>query len=871
MPSQFFGLNIAYTGLLANNAAMNTTANNIANVQTEGYSRQKTTQQAANALRVFQTYGCAGAGVETLAIERVRDEFYDGRYWDNNARVGEYGQKEYYMQQIENYFDDNGKNAGFKTVFDQFMITGMQELLKNPDDPTTKTQFMGYAAALTEYFNGVAGNLEKLQKDVNQEIKLKVDEINSLAGEIANLNKQINTIELSGSKANELRDRRTLLLDQLSEIVDVEVQEIPIKDTNNPDRVTGANRCIIRIAGGQTLVDGSEYNGLECVARQKHEKVNQTDIDGLYDVYWEDGQKFSLYNAAMGGALKGLVEMRDGNNGEGFTGTVTETGTDKDGNDIVTIQVGKAYLQDLNKCNLSNYGGIINLGNQEFYYDSWSYSVEFDENGKEVYSYTFTLSGDDKNPRRVTNDREGKAASVGASINYQGVPYYMSQMNEWVRTFAQKFNDIVTSGYDSNDEPGIKMFTGNMATDDAQYELPDGNRYDLYLQGYKLLQEAYAQAPETMVLEAAAKSIYEAALQSQAFQDDLTAAKNTKLTAKTEAKLKEKIDLAMSAPAIQTEIKTRAEALRAADTTLSQADAEKKAREAIEDEFRNGTGTPPKTKVELTQAEADQVQEAADREAKAEVEAKYKADALAQAEKDLKDKGEWDAAVEKAKEEIIKGTDEGKAALDQVKAEIAKKNGISVKALDMVDELVKARRDEIRAERFPAGTVPTPADEETMLEDAFKTVKFTVSVGDDSYYQLTAMNFGILAAMELDPSRLANRYEKGDGVEQNDLLNDLKDLATDKEKMSFRGCSASEFLQCVLSDVALNAQRANTFSQSFKDIAGTIDMQRMSISGVDEDEEAVDLVKFQNGYNLASKMIQTLTEIYDRLILETGV
>ena len=125
--------------------------------------------------------------------------------------------------------------------------------------------------------------------------------------------------------------------------------------------------------------------------------------------------------------------------------------------------------------------------------------------------------------------------------------------------------------------------------------------------------------------------------------------------------------------------------------------------------------------------------------------------------------------------------------------------------------------------------------------------------------------------MELDPSRLANRYDKGDGVEQNDLLNDLKNLATDKEKMSFRGCSASEFLQCVLSDVALNAQRANTFSQSFKDIAGTIDTQRMSISGVDEDEEAVDLVKYQNGYNLASKMIQTLTEIYDRLILETGV
>ena len=85
------------------------------------------------------------------------------------------------------------------------------------------------------------------------------------------------------------------------------------------------------------------------------------------------------------------------------------------------------------------------------------------------------------------------------------------------------------------------------------------------------------------------------------------------------------------------------------------------------------------------------------------------------------------------------------------------------------------------------------------------------------------------------------------------------------------GSNASEFLQCVLSDIALNASRANIFSQNFTDIAGVIDNQRISISGVDEDEEALNLIKFQNGYNLASKMIQTFTEIYDRLILETGV
>ena len=661
MPSQFFGLNIAYTGLLASNAALNTTSNNIANVQTEGYSRQQVKQQAANPLRVFQTYGCAGAGVETIAIERVRDEFYDGRYWDNNAKVGEYGQKQYYMTQIENYFDDNGKNAGFKTVFDQLMTTGLQELMKNPNDATAKSQFVGYAGALAEYFNGVAANLQKLQKDVNQEIKLKVDEINSLAGEIANLNKQINTIELTGVKANELRDRRTLLIDQLSEVVDVETKEIPITDPNQPDRETGANRFIVRIAGGQTLVDDSEYNGLECVARTSYEKVNQTDIDGLYNVYWEDGQRFNLYNGAMGGALRGLIEMRDGNNAENFTGKIIDTGTTAGGaSDTVTIQVSQSYLQDLNKCKLSDNGGIINLGNQEFYYDSWTYQIGYDDNGEEIHTYTFVLSDQQKNPSRVTNDRVGKVANIGASITYQGVPYYMSQMNEWVRTFSQKFNDILTAGYDSNGNAGVKLFTGDYATDDKQYEFEDAYRYDLYLEKVEEAKKSYMENDPT-----------------------------------------------------------------------------------------------------LTEDEA--------------------------------------------------------------------------------------------------------------LELARKNTKMTVSVSDDSYYQLTAMNFSVLSAMELDPRRLANRYDRGDGVEQNDLLEDIKDLAINKEKMSFRGCSSSEFLQCVLSDVALNAQRANTFYQNFKDVAGTIDTQRISISGVDEDEEAVNLVKYQNGYNLASKMIQTLTEIYDRLILETGV
>ena len=64
MPSQFFGLNIAYTGLQASNAWLTTTANNIANVETEGYARQKVVQEAGQALRTNTTYGMVGAGVD---------------------------------------------------------------------------------------------------------------------------------------------------------------------------------------------------------------------------------------------------------------------------------------------------------------------------------------------------------------------------------------------------------------------------------------------------------------------------------------------------------------------------------------------------------------------------------------------------------------------------------------------------------------------------------------------------------------------------------------------------------------------------------------------------------------------------------------
>lgn len=87
----------------------------------------------------------------------------------------------------------------------------------------------------------------------------------------------------------------------------------------------------------------------------------------------------------------------------------------------------------------------------------------------------------------------------------------------------------------------------------------------------------------------------------------------------------------------------------------------------------------------------------------------------------------------------------------------------------------------------------------------------------------------------------------------------------------FRGNDAQSFLETLLSDISVDTEKTETYYKNYNNLRTTIGNQRMSISGVDEDEEALNLIKFQNAYNMASKLISTLSEMYDKLINETGV
>ncbi|MBQ4417435.1 MAG: hypothetical protein II868_07055, partial [Butyrivibrio sp.] len=137
------------------------------------------------------------------------------------------------------------------------------------------------------------------------------------------------------------------------------------------------------------------------------------------------------------------------------------------------------------------------------------------------------------------------------------------------------------------------------------------------------------------------------------------------------------------------------------------------------------------------------------------------------------------------------------------------------------------------------------------------------------YRFLTASNFQVNDILLNDPTRLPTKSDKTEGPEQTGTAQALYDMSS--QKTIFRNAKAGEFLSKVQADISMNKNNSATMLATYSSLELTIDNQRLSVSGVDKDEEALSLVQYQNAYTLSSKMVQTLTEIYDRLITQTGV
>ena len=456
MGSTFFGLNIGQTGLYAYQSALDTTAHNITNTETEGYTRQVMSQQAGKALQVNSSYGMAGTGVSVTGTKQLRDDYYDIKYWKNNSMFGEYNSKSHYMTEVENCFNDISVD-GFTTTFNQ-LYTSLQELQKNPASLTVRTQVVNYVESLTEYFNSTSRNLKGIQGECNFEIRNLVEQVNSTSQQIAALTKQINTLEVSGGPANDLRDQRALLIDELSEIANVSVTEKLV------GAAIGVTSYVVKL-DGVTLVDGSNSIGLQVVPREQ--KLNQNDIDGLYDIVWENGQKFNTRSQTLGGSLQALFEVRDGNNQFNLQGkTQAEAGD-------TFITVTNANINSIEKLNIPEMGKII-VGNREYNYTGFEVTRDID-NGN--FIYTFELEDS------VIVDAIDEKVMIGDSINYKGIPYYMGQLNEFARTFAKAFNDIHRTGVDLDGKAGTDIFNATNKVNGRNYTfgpLKGSDDYDYY-------------------------------------------------------------------------------------------------------------------------------------------------------------------------------------------------------------------------------------------------------------------------------------------------------------------------------------------------------------------------------------------------------
>lgn len=608
MASTFFGLNIGQTGLYAYKSALDTTAHNISNSETEGYSKQVMGQKAGKALRVNSSYGMAGTGVSISGVEQLRDEYYDIKFRKNNTILGEYESKSHYMTEIENYFNEVSIK-GFTTTFDS-MYESLQDLANNPSSLTVRSQVTNYGKSLTEYFNSLSTNLKNIQEECNFEIKNMVDKINSSAQQIASLTKQITTLEVGGGMANDLRDQRALLVDELSQIASISVSEKVIGEG------IGIKSYVIKI-DGQTLVDGGNYSELQVIPREQ--KQNQNDIDGLYDVAWTNGQKFNLASKNLGGSLNALYEIRDGNNRHNLRGTVSvEAGKNK-------LIMTDTTINEIEKLNIPETG-VITVRNHNYTYTGFEVKID-DTTGNFIYEFNL-----EETP---TIDVNGVDASIGESINYKGIPYYLDQINAFVRTYAKAFNDVHNKGYDLNNNPGKDFFTATNKVSGREYEL------------------------------------------------------ESKFTS-----------------------------------------------------FNSQTG---------------------------------------------------DFYKEVGKDEPLLGT----------------------------------------------------------------------------YYFMTAESFTVNKELIDDPKLIVTATDVVNGIDNNDIVDALIVLKTDKTM--FNSGEPAGFMNALVADVGIDTRKANNFSACQDNIIRSITNQRLSVSGVDVDEEAMSLVRFQNAYNLSAKVMSVMDEIYERLITYMGV
>jgi flagellar hook-associated protein 1 FlgK len=224
--SAFGTLSGATSALSASQIALTTSAHNLANVDTTGYVRQQIVFTDSNYLSIGSaaaSTSSVGTGVDVSDIRQVRDEFLDASYREESSRYGFYSATSSAIDEIEVILGET-EGESFADVMTD-LWDSMNELSKDPSSLETRGTFIQSAAYFVERSNLIMEQFTEYQDDMNTQVSEMVDEINEIGNAIYDLNQVIVKTELSGVSANDYRDQRNLLLDELSQMVDISYNE----------------------------------------------------------------------------------------------------------------------------------------------------------------------------------------------------------------------------------------------------------------------------------------------------------------------------------------------------------------------------------------------------------------------------------------------------------------------------------------------------------------------------------------------------------------------------------------------------------------------------------------------------------------------
>ena len=283
MGNLFSTLDIARSALQASQVQIDVAGHNIANVNKEGYSRQRVTLTARSP--ESHTYGELGRGVQVSDIERLREEFLDTVYRQQEQGLGSAETRASYFSRIEGLFQEPGA-SGFGTRLSEF-FNSLNDFANSVEEQPVRMSVITEAQSLATSFNQIAQQVYALRSNANEEVRNAVPEINSFASRIAALNVSIRMEELGGHKANDLRDERDLELDQLAKLINISYRE-------------RENGQIDVFVSGDILVTGEDARQL---VAQQDPAIDPQRSDLLAVRFADNGTAVDIRDGSLYGAL----------------------------------------------------------------------------------------------------------------------------------------------------------------------------------------------------------------------------------------------------------------------------------------------------------------------------------------------------------------------------------------------------------------------------------------------------------------------------------------------------------------------------------------------------------------------------------------